>query len=333
MDDVIVNPHDKLFREIWSDKAVAADYLQNNLPDAVLKLIDLNTIEIAKDSFIEKELKDYLSDLLYKVDLAGNPGYVYFLFEHKSYPDKWVHLQLLEYQLKIWRLHQKQHPKEPLPVIIPLVLYHGLRQWNYKIKLSSLMKEPDPALQPYIPDFEFVLNDLTQYSNEMIKGTVLTRVVMLLFKHIVDPDIVEKLPSIFSLMKDIAEAEYGLRYIEAMLRYVASTIDLSHTELKNMVEKSLSQQEGEIIMTLAERWIDKGRLEGKLEGKLEGLQEGVYKELLLSIEQVFKIRFKKQSEVLIALARKIVDIGKLRKIREAALKEQNASALQKLLEQ
>ena len=39
----------------------------------------------------------------------GSAGCVYLLFEHKSYHDKYVHLQILEYMVKIWRLHIKQH--------------------------------------------------------------------------------------------------------------------------------------------------------------------------------------------------------------------------------
>ncbi len=35
------------------------------------------------------------------------------------------------------------------------------------------------------------------------------------------PDIIEKLPAIFSLMQEMIEAEDGLRYIEAVLRYIS----------------------------------------------------------------------------------------------------------------
>jgi len=70
--------------------------------------MDLESLEICKDSFIEKDLRDYFSDMLYKVNLSGSPAYVYILFEHKSYYDKYVHLQLLEYMVKIWRLFLKQ---------------------------------------------------------------------------------------------------------------------------------------------------------------------------------------------------------------------------------
>jgi predicted transposase/invertase (TIGR01784 family) len=180
--DNIVNPHDRLFREVGSDKAFATDILRNYLPEDVRGLIDLNNLEIAKDSFIEKELKDYYSDLLYKIRLAGKPGYVYLLFEHKSYKDRLAPLQVLEYMPKIWRLHLKQHKKEPLPVIIPMFLYHGQGRWK-DTKFSDIMDDSASLLAAYVPDFEYVMLDLTQYSDAEIKGAVLSRVVMLLFKR------------------------------------------------------------------------------------------------------------------------------------------------------
>ncbi|MBU0994489.1 MAG: Rpn family recombination-promoting nuclease/putative transposase [Proteobacteria bacterium] len=39
--------------------------------------------------------------MLYKVTLGEEPGYIYFLFEHKSWPDALIHLQLLEYMINI----------------------------------------------------------------------------------------------------------------------------------------------------------------------------------------------------------------------------------------
>ncbi len=81
-------PHDKLFRDTWSVKSVVAGFLQNNLPEDVLKLADLSSLEICKDSFIEKELKDFFSDLLYKISLKGVPGYItiYRQVSHLSFP-------------------------------------------------------------------------------------------------------------------------------------------------------------------------------------------------------------------------------------------------------
>ena len=54
--DEIVNPHDKLFRETWSDLASAKSFLRHYLPPEVLAVTALDTLEICKDSFIEKDL-------------------------------------------------------------------------------------------------------------------------------------------------------------------------------------------------------------------------------------------------------------------------------------
>ncbi|QTA81269.1 Putative recombination-promoting nuclease, RpnA-like [Desulfonema limicola] len=316
----IINPHDKLFREAGGDKAFASDILKNYLPRDVLKLIDLNTLEISKDSFIEKELKDYYSDLLYKINLADKPGYVYILFEHKSYKDRLAPLQVLEYMTKIWRLHLKQHKKEPLPVIIPMFLYHGQSRWK-DTKFSDLMNDSASLLSDYVPDFKYIMLDLTQYPDEEIKGAVLSRVVMLLFKHIFDPDIIEKLPGIFSLMQEIIEAENGMQYLEVILRYIFSTIDVSDEEIKNVVEKSVSREKGEFIMTAMERWQNEAIKNAEKTIQIEAIQMGLM------------IKFKDKCQKFMAIINKIEDIEKLKQIKQAVIKVNDEYEFLKLIEQ
>ena len=218
----LTNPHDKLFRETWSNLDNARGFLQNYLPADVLRLMDLGSLEISKDSFVEKELSDYYSDMLYKVMLSGSPGYVYVLFEHKSYYDQYVHLQLLEYMVKIWRLfikQQKKKKKETLPIVIPLLICHGKRLWPLDAdRFSSLLSGPVKELSDYVPDFRFDLYDLNRFTDDEIKGTVMSRVALLLFKHVFDPDLQERLPQILSLMNRLMEQETGLQCFETILR-------------------------------------------------------------------------------------------------------------------
>lgn len=47
----IANPHDKLFRQTWSDLATAKSFLRHYLPQEVLTLTALDTLEICKDTF------------------------------------------------------------------------------------------------------------------------------------------------------------------------------------------------------------------------------------------------------------------------------------------
>lgn len=318
MDDKINNPHDKLFRKMWSNIDVARDYLNHYLPKALLRLIDVDSLEISKDSFVEKELEDYYSDILYKVNIAGAEGCVYLLFEHKSYQDRLIHLQLLGYMLKLWQLHVRQSKKQPLPVIIPIVFYHGKRRWAAGERLSGLFSNENPDLSAFIPDFGFVLNDLTQYTDDQIKGNVLLRSVSLLFKHVFDPDIAGKLPGILSLLKDLSHKETGTEYIEAFLRYILSTVEnISSDGIKTIVEQSLPNVDGDSIMTLADKW------------KEEGFQRGIQQGLLEGIDLALIVKFGNtaENEKILSIIKDIQNVDRLKKIKSAILEAESISEL------
>jgi hypothetical protein len=64
-----------------------------------------------------------------------------------------VHLQLLEYMVKIWRLHIKQHKKKPvhLPIVIPLLICHARKEWpEGTLRLTSLLSGLVRDLAGYI---------------------------------------------------------------------------------------------------------------------------------------------------------------------------------------
>ena len=53
-----------------------------------MEIIDVNTLEHRKDSFINEELQEVFLDMLFRVNINQKKGYIYFLFEHKSYTCK-----------------------------------------------------------------------------------------------------------------------------------------------------------------------------------------------------------------------------------------------------
>ena len=326
----VVNPHDKICRETLSDKENARSLLHHRLPVHVSQLIDLDSLEISKDSFIEKDLSDYYSDMLYKVMLKGGaPGFVYVLFEHKSYYDRYLHLQLLGYMIKIWRLFIKQQKKktvQALPIIIPLLICHGKRPWpENRSRLSSLLSGPVEKLSGYIPDFAFELYDLNVLSDEDIKGTIMTRVVMLLLKHVFDLDLQKKLPDILSLMKTLMAKETGLQYLETVFRYLSGTMDnISTEEIKGIVQQAFSVKEGEYIMSLAEKLRKEGELRGEIRGEIRGLKD--------AIELGMTLKFPDHVKTVMAEVKKIDDLGILQKIKEAIKNSSDVSQILYLFE-
>ena len=99
-------------------------------------MIDIDTLEPQKESFLDEKLKEEFSDLLFRVMINDKEGYIYFLFEHKSYKDRMVIFQVLKYMVSIWeskiqedrdirKIDGKVNSGEiELPIILPLVVYH-----------------------------------------------------------------------------------------------------------------------------------------------------------------------------------------------------------------
>ena len=65
----IKNPHDKFFKEVFSNRRVAADLLNHYIPRELREHLDLSDVKTVKESFVEKAQKEYFADLLYKVKL------------------------------------------------------------------------------------------------------------------------------------------------------------------------------------------------------------------------------------------------------------------------
>lgn len=64
----------------------------------------IQNLEPQKDSFVSPELEENFSELLFQVEILGKESYLYFLFEHKSFRNKGLALQLLKYMVEIWEV-------------------------------------------------------------------------------------------------------------------------------------------------------------------------------------------------------------------------------------
>ena len=318
MNNNITNSHDKLFKAVYSNKLNAVSFLENYLPEKILKVTDLDSLELCKDSFIEKNLQEFYSDMLYKVNFKTQPGFIYFLFEHKSYPDNLIHLQLLEYMLKIWKLELKQKKDSKLPVIIPLVLYHGKQKWKVKTNLSSVLDCPADQLAEYIPDFKYILYDLSKYSDDEIKGTKINQITLLSFKYVFGENFIDKLPEIFALFKNQSEKKTDLQFFETLILYILSNVEnITTKQLVAKVQDTLPEGKGDIIMTLAEQLIN--------EGRGQGLEQG--------LEFAIDMKFgnSPDSRSAISIIRNIKNIHQLKAVQKYIKKAKTASELVRLI--
>jgi len=274
---IIEQVHDKLFKETFGSVEIAKDFMNGYLPTSIRDIVDLNTLEPQKDSFINKELQEVFSDLLFKADINNKEGYIYFLFEHKSYKDKLVIFQLLRYMIEIWESKMKKQNSNELPVIIPLVIYHDKGEWRIKTKLSDMIEGYDQLpeeVKRYIPDYEYLIYDLTKYNDEDIKLESVTKIIIKIMRDVryaSKEKVVDIITEGFTLLDEIIEKDNITHYMESCLRYVLSVrSDIDKDELIQIADQ-ISVEGSELVMTIA----DKLRQEGKQEGRQEGIKKVV----------------------------------------------------------
>ncbi|HGJ5857641.1 Rpn family recombination-promoting nuclease/putative transposase, partial [Arsenophonus nasoniae] len=117
-------PHDAVFRQFLSEKATAKDFFDIWLPDEIKSLCDLDSLKVESGSFIDSEMKNYQSDILYSVSTIKGSGYIYVLIEHQSTPDKLIAWRLMRYSLAAMQKHLENGNKQ-LPLVFPILFYCG----------------------------------------------------------------------------------------------------------------------------------------------------------------------------------------------------------------
>lgn len=148
-----------------ANKAIATEYFRNYLPEHVSAKLDFSTLTQISDTYLSDQLRKTISDIVFSCEKNGTSAQVKIclLVEHKSYPDKNTPVQIGGY---IFSGLQKQiENKEELSIIIPVLLYHGKGKWKYQT-LTALFKNPEPEWNQYLPDFEYVYNNLGDISDE-----------------------------------------------------------------------------------------------------------------------------------------------------------------------
>ena len=268
---IINHPHDHYFKSTFGKKEVARDFLESYLPEEILHILDLETLSNQKVEYVDKKLKNFLTDLLYQVDINEKEGYVYILYEHKSYHDEKTIFQIFKYMVQIWDEHYDNKTKT-IPAIIPILIYHGEKKLEIKTRLWDMIEgiEQFPeTLKKMLPDFEFKAYDYSPKGEEVIKGSHLIQAILWMLKAIREKNkraFQEGLNHFIQQLGSVAETE-GLD--KAMEYYLITMVYIFNTR-EDFTEEELQEalpQGGKIMETLAKRIYNNGRTEGKEEEK------------------------------------------------------------------
>lgn len=250
------NPsHDDFIRNILSNKEIAVAYFKSYLPAFVSKRLDFSELQQLPDTYLSDELKKSMSDIVYSCKLKNSKESVQvsLLIEHKSYPDKYTSVQIGAY---IFSAFQKQiKNKEPLFLVIPVLLYHGKTKWKYS-PLKSLFEDIDNDWKQFLPNFEYVYNDLGLLSDKEIEAlnNKFLAASILALKHSQEKEWIEQ--NAIQLLMLASHGSKGLR--KGFIIYLYSRSRLEEKTLNSLPE-AIKKDVMNTLDIYFERGVEKGK--------------------------------------------------------------------------
>jgi len=270
------HPHDRFFKLLFSKKQVAKSYINNFMSKNMTKELDLRTIKIAKDTFIDDNLKDHFSDIVYNCSSKKQKKVkICFLFEHKSNSPKYPHFQLMRYISNSWNndLAQKRKPR----IVVPIILYHGKRKWKVRKVSDYFNITPDSVFFPFIPKFDYHLTDLSNYSDEQILNIKEYFLVngLILLKHKRDKEYLLKNTKIVFIFTEYYTDEEGRSFIKSMFIYMFDAFGLNQELIDELMDK-LKKTKPMTHITF-DKFVENARKEGEEIGIKKGEEIGIKK--------------------------------------------------------
>ncbi len=192
-------PHDATFRQFLSQPEIARDFMELHLPAELGAICDLNTLKLESGSFVEDDLRQYFSDVLYSLKTTRDEkGYIHVLIEHQSSPDKLMAFRLLRYAVAAMQRHLEAGHKS-LPLVIPVLFYTGKRSpYPYSTRWLDAFSDPVLAARLYAEPFPLV--DVTVIPDEEIAGHRSMAALTLLQKHIHQRDFAELMDTLVPVL-------------------------------------------------------------------------------------------------------------------------------------
>ena len=155
--------------------------------------------------------------------------------------------------------------------VVPLIVYHGKKSWEHK-RFDEYFEGMDKDLAQFLPKFDYLLTDLSCFSDEEIVQLferVSVQIGLRIMKNIFHAKLLEqKMSNIFQKLDQLFQTDSGRELFVSMMHYLMSNADKGKEKIIKTINE-ISEKGGELIMTIAMQWKQEGKIEGKIDNQKE----------------------------------------------------------------
>ena len=257
--------HDQFFLDVYKNPQYARELLQLVFSPRDLARFDLQTLAPEKP---------HRADLVFSIKLQGSfeSAKIILLLEHKSFQNRKILQQLLRYQTTLYANHRTP--------IIPIVIYHGKKQWKMPREFHQGFEQLPSALlgehlASKVLNFSYLLLDLSQMDEQKLWNKGLTSgVVLYILKRIWFLGD-ETIGQLFIRAQAVLTREHKKAFFERIGHYICNFDSRFDWQRLRAIEAMNVKKQEDRVMELFPSFRERERAGYLQEGRQEGHQEGV----------------------------------------------------------
>jgi putative YhgA-like transposase len=287
-------PQAALLRAAFQAPRHAAELLRVLLPDELLGLVSLRSLELhsGADSNTDDgtahgadDQKAGQRELLFRADMAGDRGFLGFIFE----PHGHLALRVLGCQHRIWQRFWRGRPGEPLPPILLVALSDDLDDSSAPRDLEDLLSpavREQPALRALMPRFRCIVRHSSQLSGHDLALGALSAFPSLVLWALRDArtpgQILLTLDQWADALTNVASMEGGQDALEQLFLYILNVAEERAFDPLTARVCRLAPAAKPALVTVAERLKAEGTRQGTEHGLAQGRRQAL--EMLMTLK-------------------------------------------------
>ena len=322
--------HDHSYKLLFSHPRMVADLLKGFVKESWVERVDFSTLERCNGSYVSDDLREREDDMVWRMKYGKEWVYLYLLLEFQSTVDKFMAVRIMGYKALLYQdLIKKGHVKKSgkLPVILPLVLYNGIRSWKAPLHLQDLVEPVEGELSRFRHSMEYILLEERAIPKKELKpGPNMVSLLFALEQSRGEDEIVKVLDRFWHWLEP--------KELDDIKRAFAAWISRVAFHSRTMTKEKAAVNLLEVRTMLAERLkIREKRLVKKTlaQGLEQGLEQGRIQQQQVAVIANLEAKFRRVPAGLVKKIEECDDLDALLKLQTLAITSKSIEAFRKKL--
>ena len=272
--------HDETYKKLFAFPRMVEDLLRGFVAGLRVDDIDFSTLQKLSAEYVSDDLRRRHGDAVWRVRLRGGWLYLVVLLEFQSRDEPRMALRILTYTGLLYEELVRNGAVasgEPLPPVLPVVLYNGARPWRAAREMGELIAAVGPELARYQPAQRYHVVDERHLAEDDLPSDNLVTSLVDLERSGSAGDLARVVEALQAKLSDPHEAGLRQAFVD-WVRQVAGRVAPPGGELPPVGTLE------ELKMTLVERAAEWPK-QWLQEGIEQGVQQGLAHERALLCRQ------------------------------------------------